>query len=262
MLDHLAAARRRSSPAGAGYVTRSSPPSGAAFARPRPLRHRSALTCASPPRTLLRDPALRDPRRRSPRRPRGGDTVYLCTADADGNACSLIQSLYYGFGSAFVAGDTGVLLHNRAHYFSLDERHPNRLEPGKRTLHTLMACMALEDGRPRFVFGTMGADGQPQTNVQVLHRLLDRRPPRGTPWPRRGSCTAASCSRTTRTSCRWRPTSTRTRWRRCCGRRSRALKVLPARDERMGHAHAIAIGPRRRLTAGADPRSDGSAETL
>ena len=104
--------------------------------------------------------------------PVAGDTVYACAVDAEGNACSLIQSLYYGFGACFVAGDTGILLHNRAHYFALRPDAANVLAPGKRTLHTLMACMALEDGRPRFVFGAMGADGQPQANVQVLHRLL------------------------------------------------------------------------------------------
>lgn len=60
-----------------------------------------------------------------PVRSSGGDTVYICTADGEGNACSLIQSLFYGFGSGFVAGESGVLLQNRGHYFSLEDDHPN-----------------------------------------------------------------------------------------------------------------------------------------
>jgi len=65
-----------------------------------------------------------------PVRSSAGDTVYLCAVDAEGNACSMIESIYYGFGSCFVAGDTGLLMHNRGHYFSLDDDHANRLEPG------------------------------------------------------------------------------------------------------------------------------------
>src|SRR4029077_20438555 len=76
-----------------------------------------------------------------------GDTVFVCAVDAEGNAAALIQSLYFTFGSGVVAGDTGVVLQNRSAYFSLDPQHPNRLEPGKRPMHTLIASMALKDGR-------------------------------------------------------------------------------------------------------------------
>jgi gamma-glutamyltranspeptidase len=102
-----------------------------------------------------------------------GDTMYLCVADGEGNVVSLIQSLYMGFGSGVVGGDTGVLLHNRGSYFSLDARHVNYLQPGKRTMHTLTPAMVLRDGKPYMALGTMGGDAQPQVHVQLLTAMLD-----------------------------------------------------------------------------------------
>lgn len=102
-----------------------------------------------------------------------GDTMYLCTADAQGNIVSLIQSLYNGFGSGVVGGKTGVLLQNRGTYFSLDPRHVNYLQPGKRTMHTLTPAMVLHDGRPLMALGSMGGDTQPQIHVQLLSTMLD-----------------------------------------------------------------------------------------
>ena len=102
-----------------------------------------------------------------------GDTMYLCVADRDGNLVSLIQSLYQGFGSGVVGGDTGVLLQNRGSYFSLDPRHVNYLQPGKRTMHTLTPAMVLKEGRPYIALGTMGGDAQPQIHVQLLSAILD-----------------------------------------------------------------------------------------
>jgi gamma-glutamyltranspeptidase/glutathione hydrolase len=96
-----------------------------------------------------------------------GDTVYLCAADRDGNVVSLIQSNYMGFGSGVVVDDTGIVLQNRGAYFSLDPTAPNALAPAKRTLHTLIPSIALHNGRPAMVFGTMGGDGQPQIHLQV-----------------------------------------------------------------------------------------------
>jgi gamma-glutamyltranspeptidase len=102
-----------------------------------------------------------------------GDTMYLCVADGEGNVVSLIQSLYMGFGSGVVGGDTGVLLHNRGAYFSLDKRHVNYLQPGKRTMHTLTPAMVLRNGKPYMAIGTMGGDAQPQIHVQLLTAVLD-----------------------------------------------------------------------------------------
>ncbi len=104
-----------------------------------------------------------------------GDTMYLCTADNEGNVVSLIQSLYRGFGSGVVGGNTGVMLHNRGSYFSLDPRHVNYLQPGKRTMHTLTPAMVLRDGNPDMAIGAMGGDAQPQIHVQLLTGILDFR---------------------------------------------------------------------------------------
>ncbi len=101
-----------------------------------------------------------------------GDTIYLCAADGEGSAVSLIQSNYAGFGSGYVVDDAGISLQNRGAYFSLDTSAANALEPHKRTLHTLIPSMALRNGRPVVVFGAMGGDGQPQTHLQVYTNLL------------------------------------------------------------------------------------------
>lgn len=192
--------------------------------------------------------------------PGGGDTVYLCTTDREGNACSLIQSLFSGFGSAFTAGETGILLHNRGHYFSLAADHPNRLEPGKRTLHTLMACMAFAGGELRLVFGTMGGDGQAQTNVQVLERHLAGAGPQaavaaprllhGRFYPEDdadGVSVEAGMGEAAIAALR---------------RRGHRVEVLADHDERLGHAHAIELRPDGTTHAGSDPRSDGAAIVL
>jgi gamma-glutamyltranspeptidase/glutathione hydrolase len=102
-----------------------------------------------------------------------GDTVYLCAADRDGMVVSLIQSLYAAFGSGVHVPGTGVTLHNRGYGFNLLAGHPNELAPGKRPMHTLMPGFATRSARPWLAFGTRGADGQPQTCMQVLNSLLD-----------------------------------------------------------------------------------------
>lgn len=118
--------------------------------------------------------------RRTPTRPvsspatpstAAGDTVYLAAADSDGNLVSLIQSLYAGFGSGVVAGDTGIVLHNRGSLFSTDPSHPNHLAPRKRPLHTLVPAMVYRNGRPWLAYGVMGGDMQPQGHLQVLLNL-------------------------------------------------------------------------------------------
>ncbi|HEX2755457.1 MAG TPA: gamma-glutamyltransferase [Candidatus Limnocylindrales bacterium] len=107
--------------------------------------------------------------------PRGGGTIYLASVDAEGNAVSLIQSNYMGFGSGVVDADTGIHYQNRGSYFSLDPAHPNVLAPGKRTLHTLLPGMLFRAGerRPWVVTGSMGGDAQPQIHAQVVSALVD-----------------------------------------------------------------------------------------
>lgn len=102
-----------------------------------------------------------------------GDTIWLGVVDAQGNAVSLIQSIYHDFGSGIVAGDTGVLLQNRGSFFSLDKTHVNSLQPHKRTFHTLNPAMLMKDGKPYLVYGTMGGEGQPQTQAAIVTRIVD-----------------------------------------------------------------------------------------
>jgi gamma-glutamyltranspeptidase len=102
-----------------------------------------------------------------------GDTTYFCTADAEGNAVSGIQSINSGFGSGVVAGDTGILLNNRMAYWHLEPGHPNRLAPGRRVRHTMNPPIVLKDGALWCVCGTPGADHQVQVNLQVLTAMID-----------------------------------------------------------------------------------------
>jgi gamma-glutamyltranspeptidase / glutathione hydrolase len=130
------------------------------------------------PEYARRRAALVDPQRAlagaSPGLARGGsDTVYLTTADAEGNVVSLINSLYGGFGSGLVAGDTGIALQNRGRGFRLDPSHPGCLAPRKRPFHTLCPAMLFRDGRPVVSFGVMGGDVQAQAHVQVVSNLVD-----------------------------------------------------------------------------------------
>lgn len=111
--------------------------------------------------------------------PPGGGTVYLAAVDRDGNAVSLIESNWRGFGSGVVDPVTGIHYHNRGNFFSLREGHPNVLAPSKRPLHTLLPGMLfredLASGRPRpwVVAGAMGGDAQPQVHAQMVSALVD-----------------------------------------------------------------------------------------
>lgn len=180
--------------------------------------------------------------------PGDGDTIALTAADEEGTLVSLIQSVSGSFGSGVVARGTGILLHNRGSYFRLDPAHVNRLEPRKRTLHTLVPAMAEGRGR-RIAFGSMGGDGQPQLHSQVLVQLVD------------GGRSAQEAVAAPRV----RVMDAGTTWVEADHPHARAwLRSLPGAvpmppaDFAFGHATAIVAEPSGAFDAGADPRSDGS----
>ena len=102
-----------------------------------------------------------------------GDTTYLSVADQDGMMVSLIQSIYNGFGSGLVPDQCGFAMQCRGAGFSLDSRHPNVYAPGKRPFHTIIPAFVTRDDEPFMSLGVMGADMQPQGQVQVLVNMLD-----------------------------------------------------------------------------------------
>ena len=104
--------------------------------------------------------------------PRGG-TVYLATADRDGNMVSYIQSNYMGFGSGIAVPGTGIALHNRGCNFSLDPAHVNCLEGGKKPYHTIIPGFMTHNGRAVGPFGVMGAFVQPQGHLQMVMNTVD-----------------------------------------------------------------------------------------
>jgi gamma-glutamyltranspeptidase / glutathione hydrolase len=102
-----------------------------------------------------------------------GGTAYLCVADADGMLVSLIQSNFMAFGSGVHVPEWGINLNNRGASFTLDPTRVNALAPAKLPMHTLMPAMALRNGDPAIVFGTMGGDSQAQIQVQLVAHLID-----------------------------------------------------------------------------------------
>ena len=186
-----------------------------------------------------------------------GDTTFSCAVDADGNAAGVTQSLYMEWGSGVVAGDTGVLMQNRGSFFSLDPRHHNRLEPGKRTAHTLTAGMVLGEDGLELVLGTMGGEGQPQTSAAIATRVVDHGhsvqeaidAPRwllGRTWgeDHRGLRLEARFGAAVADA--------------LAARGHANVSLVDDFTDLMGHAQAIGVLGDR-LEGGADPRSDGAA---
>jgi len=103
-----------------------------------------------------------------------GDTTYFTVVDKDRNAVSFITSISDIFGSGIVVGDTGIIMHNRAAEFSLEAGHPNEVAPGKRPRHSILPSMVFQGDDLRMCFGCMGANMQPQGQVQILLNIIDR----------------------------------------------------------------------------------------
>jgi gamma-glutamyltranspeptidase / glutathione hydrolase len=136
---------------------------------PAPMEQLLSLTFATHAGMTI-DPQRAIPRKSTLIGPATGDTVYLCTADGEGNVVSLISSLFQG--SGVVAEGTGVHFQNRGALFTLEDGHPNQLMPRKRPFHTIIPGFAMRHGEPHMAFGVMGGHHQPQGHVQVLLNLL------------------------------------------------------------------------------------------
>lgn len=204
--------------------------------------------------TAARRRAL-DPQRASrpdPARPQPGGTAYLCAADADGLLVSLIQSNFVHFGSGVHVPEWGINLNNRGFSFTLARDHVNALAPSKRPMHTLIPAMALRDGEPWMVFGSMGGDAQVAVHVQVLGHVLDD-----------ADDPADAIAKP-----RWRvdvgswdvKLETRASDELVDGLRARGhvVDTTTAYDSGMGHAHAIWRTPGG-YGATADPRAESAA---
>jgi gamma-glutamyltranspeptidase/glutathione hydrolase len=184
------------------------------------------------------------------------DTVWLGVADGAGRMVSAIQSLYHEFGSGVVLGETGVNWQNRGCSFALDPAALNSLKPGRKPFHTLNpAAAVLSDGRA-LVYGTMGGDGQPQTQAAVFTRIsvfgMDPQQAVAAPrWllGRTWGQTTDSLKLESRFS---------TGVVADLARRGHVMEVLGEYDETMGHAGAIVRHANGVLEGGADPRSDGA----
>ncbi|MDO8878644.1 MAG: gamma-glutamyltransferase family protein [Pseudolabrys sp.] len=187
-----------------------------------------------------------------------GDTIWMGAADSSGLVVSYIQSIYWEFGSGCVLPATGVLMQNRGSSFSLDPKARNALEPGRRPFHTLNpALAALKDGRV-MAYGTMGGDGQPQSQAAVFTRHVTYRQPldKALDAPR------WLLGRTWGSS----QTSLRLESRfdgHLIDRLMSAGHDVAVLDEgysdTMGHAGAVIFHPNGTLEAGHDPRADGGA---
>ena len=188
-----------------------------------------------------------------------GDTVYVAAVDSAGNAASLIFSLYGVFGACVTSAATGVVLQNRGAYFSLDPAHPNRLEPGKVPLHTLIASLAFRNEKLWAVLGCMGADGQPQIHVQTYVAMidfgLDIQQALSAPRWLSGRFGLGEARDTLHIEARY-PRATIDELER----RGHPVDRWGEWNELAGHANGITIdGETGVLAGGADPRSDGAA---
>ncbi len=186
---------------------------------------------------------------------RDGDTVWLGVIDNEGRAVSLIQSIYWEFGSGVVLQDTGVLWQNRGVSFSLSEKALNVLRPGRKPFHTLNPAMArLADGR-LLVYGTMGGEGQPQTQAAVFTRHV-----------RYGQDLQAAVTAPRWLLGRtWGATSTNLKLENrfdsgvieALRRAGHDVEVVDPFTDMMGHAGAVVRQPSGVLEGAADPRGDG-----
>ncbi len=192
------------------------------------------------------------------RRPPDGDTCYFCAADRDGMVVSLIQSIYHDFGSAVIGGDTGIIMQNRGAFFPLEDNHPNRLEPGKRTFHTLIPGLLMHEGKPYLAFGSMGGEGQPQSHAALVTRIVDF----GYDAQQAIEAPRWLMGRTWGTQSRNMSLEGRISDEvvRELKRRGQPVQMVTDWNDNMGHASVIRVDRDQGFfEGGADPRGDGAA---
>lgn len=188
----------------------------------------------------------------------GGDTCYFCAVDGDGLAVSIIESIYHDFGSGVVAGHSGIIMQNRGSFFALDDDSANRLEPGKKTFHTLIPAMLFKDDSPYLVYGAMGGEGQPQSHVALATRVIDF----GYDVQQAIESPRWLMGRTWGTPVRELSLEARigAQVPRDLLHRGQPVKIQYDWNDNLGHAQAIRINAESGfLEGGADPRGDGAA---
>ncbi|NVK57255.1 MAG: gamma-glutamyltransferase [Alteromonadaceae bacterium] len=192
-----------------------------------------------------------------PHEAKTGDTIWMGACDSQGRMVSYIQSLYWEFGSGVVSPQTGIVWNNRGTSFSLDEGHLQQLKPGIKPFHTLNpAFAALNDGR-RMSYGTMGGEGQPQTQAALFSRYVYHQQPLS-------KSIALGRWLLGRT---WGDQSHNLKVERDVAEyvgddllaRGHDMVTVDACNELMGHAGAVVLHPNQQTEAATDPRSDGKA---
>jgi gamma-glutamyltranspeptidase/glutathione hydrolase len=181
-----------------------------------------------------------------------GGTAYLCAADGDGLLVSLIQSNFLSYGSGVHVPEWGINLNNRGSSFTLDATRVNALAPAKLPMHTLIPAMAMRDGEPWLVFGSMGGDSQAQIQVQLLaHMIDDGDDPQD----------ALDAPRWCIDPSNWTMRAERTfppEWFDALRARGHEPKSTNRGDAGMGHAHAIERNAGGYAVA-TEPRAEGAA---
>ena len=198
-----------------------------------------------------------DPQRALPwgRRTDPGDTIWMGVIDRHGVAVSFIQSIYHEFGSGVVLPQSGVNWQNRGCSFSLQPQHINTLEPGKKPFHTLNAALAQFSPEHFMVYGTMGGDGQPQTQATIFNRVrhFGDHPQQAISRPRwLLGRTWGKATDTLKLESRWSPEVVEQlrQW-------GHDVELIGAWDEAVGHAGMLVRHPNGLLEGGFDPRSNG-----
>ena len=190
----------------------------------------------------------------------GGDTVWLGAIDSQGRAVSFIQSIYWEFGSGVVLPETGITWQNRGTSFRLDPGHHNHLVPHRRPAHTIQPALAqLSDGRT-MVYGTMGGEGQPQTQAMIFSRYaMYGQDIQGVINAPRWLLGRTWGVEKTNLRIEDRFPAETLDWLRTAGH---DVEVIGPYEEIMGHAGAIVLHPDGLMEGAADPRSDGTAAAI